>query len=408
MASTTTSSADSPTDIPALLRFLTQSASVPLSDAMRLIPALQRAKLTTTSSIASAPLSEIRSLLFPEDEKAAKQLHNAAKRASGGAKRKNGADAAEGAPTGQRKKRRTSPIGEGKEPTTAEAEAELALPVSEIVDEAVLRATVLFTNRAPLLLAFAVVLLKHTMPTQPLSSRLSLAQAMVSTGARARAVTLGLEKSGPQEEGWERGQPSVRVLGKEVKVLRRWGYEVGESDNNNKAMTAAGKDEISNSSALEGTLQANNGEKSEEDPNVSTPVEPPLWGLDLEALKKSNGPPLINASSRANTSGLPIYTPQSARSYLMKSFATANVEPPNKPGTKKDMQEKTRNLGLLLVTLELLYESWSSTMSKEDLDRRAWSWYVAVRPEVEDGPRGWGGKSEVRLKSILDLRRSLQ
>ena len=52
-------------------------------------------------------------------------------------------------------------------------EASLALPSCD-VSEKELAQTILSTNRAPLMLAFVLTLLKHTMPSQPLSSRLSL------------------------------------------------------------------------------------------------------------------------------------------------------------------------------------------------------------------------------------------
>lgn len=41
----------------------------------------------------------------------------------------------------------------------------------------------------------------------------------------------------------------------------------------------------------------------------------------------------------------------------------------------------------------------------EDLDRRAWTWYVHVRPDVAGGERGWGQKGGVELREILELRR---
>jgi len=141
-------------------------------------------------------------------------------------------------------------------------------------------------------------------------------------------------------------------------------------------------------------------------------VEPALWGLDLEALKKSNGPPIPSAKTSSGGS-LPIYTPQSARAYLLRSFAgiyntkndnTSNDSKPKK--TKKDEDaEREHNLGLLLGALDLLFQSWSNVLTKGDLDRRAWNWYVQVRPEVQSGVAGWGGKGEVKLAAILDLRR---
>ncbi|KAL8740743.1 MAG: hypothetical protein Q9190_006580, partial [Brigantiaea leucoxantha] len=60
------------------------------------------------------------------------------------------------------------------------------------------------------------------MPSQPLSSRLSLAQAVMSTGAKSKAVHLGLQSGKPaEEEGWGEGQPVVRVMGRDIRVMRR-------------------------------------------------------------------------------------------------------------------------------------------------------------------------------------------
>jgi hypothetical protein len=56
--------------------------------------------------------------------------------------------------------------------------------------------------------------------------------------------------------------------------------------------------------------------------------------------------------------------------------------------------------------LELLYESWAQVLSKEDLDKRAWGWYVRVRPDVAQGAAGWGNKRNIKLFDILQLRRS--
>lgn len=112
----------------------------------------------------------------------------------------------------------------------AELEASLDLPECD-EGEDVIRSTVLWTNRAPLVLAFAVKVLEYTMPEQPLSSRLSLAQAVVSANSRTKAGSLGIEKGkGAEEEGWGVGQPKVRVMGREVVVLKRGDYVVGDED----------------------------------------------------------------------------------------------------------------------------------------------------------------------------------
>lgn len=109
--------------------------------------------------------------------------------------------------------------------TPQELELSLALPVPS-ADEEGIEKSVIYTNRAPLVLAFAVELLKYTMPEQPLSSRLSLAQAVVSVNSRSKAVSLGLEKGkGAEAEGWGMGQPTIKILGREIHVLKRGGYE---------------------------------------------------------------------------------------------------------------------------------------------------------------------------------------
>ena len=290
--------------------------------------------------------------------------------------------------------------------------------------------TRLETNRAPLVLAFAVTVLKYTMPAQPLSSRLSLAQAVVSANSRSKARNIGLESGkGAEEEGWGRGQPGVRVLGRGVKVLRRWGYSGDEGDGGEKKEGEVGGDEEWDT---QGTLKAEGGgevqstgmENGRGGEKIGSEQEgtEALWGLDLEALKKSNGPAPLPGTQRSDGAGLPIYRPEHARAYLLKSFATAphaststsTTEGGEKGGGKgKKMtvsmlvKEKEENLARLLKALDLLFESWRGVLATEELDRRAWAWYVAVRPEVRDGVAGWGGKGEVRLEKVLGLRRGV-
>jgi hypothetical protein len=282
-------------------------------------------------------------------------------------------------------KRKKKDISLSEPLTSIEVEQSLELPSCENNEE--ISKVVLFTNRAPLVLAFAVALLKYTMPFQPLSSRLSLAQAVVSANSRSKAVSLGLEKGkSAEEEGWGQGQPSVKIMGREVRVLRRWGHDLQGVDGNQ-------------------AIVDNPAEVA--DPEKGT--EPALWGLDLEALRQFNTSQQSNAHSRIS-GDLPIYTAQSARSYLLKSFATSSpLTDSSNPRLKKSATalavEKERNLGFLLGALDSLYSSWVHVLSKEELDRRAWGWYVNVRPEVETGVAGWGGKGEVRLADILCLRR---
>lgn len=327
--------------------------------------------------------------VFP-DEKLAKQVLNAAKRVN--KKRKSTDEGVVVSP--KRSKKQT-----GEEPRTPKAiEESLALPSSTRDEQELARITTV-TNRAPLVLAFAVTLLKYTMPKQPLSSRLSLAQAVVSANSRTKAVSIGLEKGrSAEEEGWGKGQPVVKVMGREVRVLKRWGYTWNEDG------TVLDQDTVTTEDSL----------VKQEDETVQTTEnapEPALWGLDLEALRSSNGPLVSGASSRPS-SNLLIFTAQSARAYLLKSFPSptkSSAEEANSSPRKKQAtaiaEQREENLGSLLSALDLLFASWAQVLSKDELDRRAWSWYVHVRPEVQNGVAGWGGKGEVKLSEILALRR---
>ena len=332
--------------------------------------------------------SDVHSLqaIFTE-EKLAKQVLNTAKRVT----KKRPSDQTSNASPAKRKK---GPSAEDPlDPSSIEAS--LALPESNANEEE-LRSTTLHTNRAPLVLAFAVTLLKYTMPSQPLSSRLSLAQAVVSVNSRTKAISLGIEKgNSAEDEGWGQGQPKVRIMGRDIRVMKRWGYEwKGKSEE--EVVKKEGLDSLDSQTTLK------QEDRSEE--------EPALWGLDLEALRSSNGPVLAGAQG-TNGSGLPIYTAQSARAYLLKSFASApsassdEVSPKKKKSAAALKDDKEKNLAMLFRALDLLYESWAHVLARDELDRRAWAWYVAVRPDVEHGVAGWGGKGEVKLEQILDLRR---
>ena len=332
--------------------------------------------------------SDVHSLqaIFTE-EKLAKQVLNTAKRIT----KKRPSDQTSNTSPAKRKK---GPSAEDPvDPSSIEAS--FALPESN-ADEEELRSINLYTNRAPLVLAFAVTLLKYTMSSQPLSSRLSLAQAVVSVNSRTKAISLGIEKgNSAEDEGWGQGQPKVRIMGRDIRVMKRWGYEwKGKSEE--EVVKKEGLDSLDSQTTLK------QEDRSEE--------EPALWGLDLEALRSSNGPVLAGAQG-TNGSGLPIYTAQSARAYLLKSFASApsassdEVSPKKKKSAAALKDDKEKNLAMLLRALDLLYESWAHVLARDELDRRAWAWYVAVRPDVEHGVAGWGGKGEVKLEQILNLRR---
>ncbi len=357
-------------ELQALLRFLSQDAKVPLATAMSKVKELQAKDLGTAESIAKAKIDQIK-IVFPEDEKIAKQVLAAAKRVS--KKRAAGDDTASPA---KKKRKDGSLFTQTNEMTSAQLEESLALPSSNSSAEE-LEAVVVYSNRAPLALAFVFTLLKYTMPEQPLSSRLSLAQGYISVTSKARALYLGIEKGRSAEaEGFGEGQPVVTVAGKEVRVLRRWGYEW----------------------------------KDDKKDNDQSDTEPPLWALDLEALKKSNTLDSAPAVGKAGgttglTTNMPIHTPQAARAYLLRAFDAPPDEFAKKIAPAARSVAKERNLGLLLRTLELLYESWATILSAQDLDKRTWGWYSRVRPDVAEGAQGWGGKNVVKLRDVLALRR---
>ncbi|KAK4493979.1 hypothetical protein PRZ48_015165 [Zasmidium cellare] len=360
----------SASDLQALLRFLSQDAKVPLATAMGKVKDLQNANLDSPEKLAKAKADELKPMF--EDEKVRKQIISAAKRVS--KKRAAGDD---GVPTP--KKKRNESLFSDEPLSPAQLEESLKLPYSDL-DEEKLSKTILFTNRAPLVLAFLVILLKHTMPEQPLSSRLSLAQAYVSITSRSRAVYLGIENGkSAEEEGFGEGQPVVDVGGKEIKVLRRWGYEWKEDST---------------------------PQKEDQDTNAGAEEKPALWALDLEALKKSGNEKQPAATAVGTHSNIPIYTPQSARSYLLKAFDNPQSDnaTSKKPTVAVKAAQKEQNLGKLLSSLDLLYDAWGQALSPDELDKRTWNWYVKVRPSVEDGVAGWGGKNELRLADILDLR----
>ena len=288
----------------------------------------------------------------------------------------------------------------GQPLTSSEVEASLAIPEA-IRNEEVLKSKTIYTNRAPLVLAFTVALLKFTMPEQPLSSRLSLAQAVVSMNSKTKAVHVGIDSGKTAEdEGWGEGQPIIRIMNREVRVMKRWGYEwEGTSIQEKIKSEQPTQGTVKEEDSTQGTLVC--------DDEPAPAKEPALWGIDLEALKKANSGPNANKGS----SQLPIHTAQGARAYLLKSFETPKATSTDAEATSVKRTaasltaEKERNLGMLLGALELLYQSWAQVLSKEDLDRRAWGWYVRTRPEVASGQAGWGGKGIVKLSDILELRR---
>jgi len=227
-------------------------------------------------------------------------------------------------------------------------------------------------------LAFTIAVLAHTHAEQPLSSRWSLAQAVVSAGAQSKAKYLGIT-SGPtaEEDGWAEGQPKVKIMGREVAVMRR--HLVKEGD--------------------------------------ATATSDAFWGLDLEALRKSNGP-LIAGRDVKHSTGPPIHKPAGARTYLLKSMIPIDSDPTHSDGaiTKQGTAAKKKNAqemaakreeaaAMVLKAIDAVCKSWASTLSLEQLDQRAQAWYTRVRPEIEQGQAGWGQRGQVRLADILKLRK---
>ncbi|KUI73201.1 Protein IMPACT [Cytospora mali] len=527
-------------DLQELLRLQT-ARRMPIKDAMAQIKALQ--------AIVDAPLDTIESAL--KDPKAARSLQNACKahlkRTQTSPATSTGKRPAAPAAQEQAKRARYSSndgfmVGP-TEMTPQQLESSLSLPIE--TDPERIAETAVHTNRAPLVLAFAVELLRYTMPEQPPSSRLSLAQAVVSANSRSKAVSIGLDK-GPSadEEGWAEGQPRIKVMGREIAVLKRGGYEwKGEEEERMEEEARAEDGPGEGSTASTTTLKAEEStqgttvvpapsnawstspsvtlkqstfiarattitepsqrpsllkalfaahpnletashnvwayrihahksaishhprEASHDDGETGagdlllrvmretnsvdtlvvmtrwyggimlgpdrwrlmrnvvtsalserlrrTGVEATLggeavWGLDLEAMRSSK------SRVSATVGGMMIHRPEAARSYLLKSFASAPTTEGDANATASSAKKKTvkaqdagkeENLGMLLGALRLLFDSWADFLTPEELDRRAWSWYSAARPEVEYGPAGWGAKGVLRLKTILDLRR---
>ena len=497
-----------------------------------------------------------------KDPKAARTLHNACKarmkQASSGiqgpatATKRPGGDQGNSADAKRSKTSLEGGLGASDQASPQEYEASLDLPVEE--DEQTILDTILITNRAPLVLAFAVELLRHTMPEQPPSSRLSLAQAVVSANSRSKAVSIGLEKGlSAEQEGWGHGQPKVKVMGREVSVLKRGGYTWKDD----QGMDEAGVTKSTGSGGPSGSNRSQDAKRDGSRPSWSasqpttlkqstfvvraTQISQPsqrqtllqslfasipslqtathnawayrvkvptnlfnattikedsfddgetgagdfllkkmreldavdtlvvmtrwyggimlgpdrwrvmqnclgealaerlrltgaqvslggeaLWGLDLEAMKsKSVASNSVSRSYEAGVVGMPIHRPEVARAYLLKSFATrvdSNVDAekssPQKGGTSTSAKsapkrktakaleiEKQENVARLLGAIRLLFDTWAEHLSVAELDRRAWSWYATVRPEVEEGPSGWGAKGQLKLSNILDLRR---
>lgn len=365
--------AEAHAEVQALLRFLTHDAKVPLAVALPKYNLLRKHGLSNPDAIAKADAKTIKSIF--NDDKLSKQVTNAAKRLSNPRKRSAAPDAPSSSPK-QLKVTQDDP---------ARVEAELALPESSVSIED-MRDVEIETNRAPLFLAFASVVCKYRFPEQPLSSRLSLAQAVTSAGAQSKAKWIGLTDTTAEDEGWALGQPKIRLMGRDIAVMRRY-------------MVQTQSQPESETTDSQGTIQA-------ETPQLTHEA---LWGIDLEALKRSNGP--LIAGRAGSTDGPPTHKPHAARSYMLKSIDLVEEEEPNtarsnKLSVKAMAERRQRALAMLLKAIDHVCESWSEAISVDDLDRKASMWYNKVRPPVAQDQSGWGQRGKVSLQAIIDLARS--
>ncbi|OQD85829.1 hypothetical protein PENANT_c009G07741 [Penicillium antarcticum] len=364
--------------IQTLLRFLAQDAKVPLAMAMGKTLELQKANLLTTEQIGKANLEVLEDIF--KDKKTAKQVLNSAKRIS---KKRGASDDSKS--SSQKRNKTSKPLK--KDATPFEIESSLGLPGASVNGDE-LNGTVIITNRAPLVLAFAVCVLKYTMPGQPLSSRLSLAQAVASANSRTKAASLGIEEgNSAEQEGWGEGHPVVKVLGRDIRVLKRWDYDPNEGNPSNEAKK-------------EGQSESLQDEQSR---------MPPLWGVDLESLRGKESNHSTGQHKTADNT-LPIFRPESARSYLYRAFSKPVEEGKTTPKRKSVTtieDEKEECLGRLLSAIDTVCQSWVPKLEQAELDRRAWSWYIRVRPDVQSGVQGWGEKGQVKLSDILALQRGI-
>lgn len=367
--------ADAQAEVQALLAFLTRDAKVPLAAAMSKYNVLRQQGLTTPAAIAKSDIDTLKSIF--NDDKTVKQVHSAAKRLSNPKKR--AASSSSSTPAKHVKR-------------SEDQEEHLKLPETDLSLDQIRQSTI-ETNRAPLFLAFAFTVSKYTLPGQPLSSRLSLAHAVTSAGAQSKAKFIGLTNTTAEDEGWAQGQPKVRLMGREIAVMRR---------HVPAPLAKEHSDDL----------------KSEETSDLGMAHEA-FWGIDLEALKKSNGP--LVAGKLSGSAGPPIHKPESARSYLLKSIELSKTEmreeheviikteerPSPTKGKKISVAERTAQkeqaVAMLLKAIDHVCASWHSSLTNDEMNRRAGSWYANVRPEVEGGQAGWGQRGIVPLKDIIDL-----
>ncbi|KAM0525598.1 hypothetical protein ACHAPE_000305 [Trichoderma viride] len=497
-------------DLQEMLRMLT-ARKASMMAAMGYVKALQSKNLKSIEQIAEAPFSTVEEAI--SDAKLAKSFHTACK-SHGKKGSKRAAEEPASAAGGKKPKLEMHKRDlDYNSVTPEELEGSLTLPLCE--DEELLKETALVTNRAPLVLAFAVELLRFTMPEQPPSSRLSLAQAVVSANSRSKAISIGIEKAPVGgEPPIPTGQPRVFVMGREIPVLKRGDYTWSDSSEKQAPQTSSADTSRSastpTSTASDNVWATSKSLSSKGSTFIAhaAPVTSPsmrsglmkilfnkypdmektashvAWAIRtsfgnsslvqeasfddgeagcgkfmLELLREANitnttvvlarwyggvmlGPDrwrlmreclndALSAQRRTatfsgealwgldaddkkpaiSTIGMAIHRPENARNYLLRSFASVSTSEEGGTGSSSKKtaaalnDEKQENLGRLLGALRLLFASWAGTLGRSELDRRAWRWYVAVRPDIESGPSGWGEKGTLKLSKILDLRR---
>lgn len=370
--------AEAQAEVQALLAFLTREAKIPLAAALPKYNVLRKQGLTTPDAIAKSDADTLKSIFG--DDKLVKQVHNAAKRLTNPKKRAASSNLS--APNKQAKR-------------DPDQETQLRLPETDLsLDD--LRSKTIETNRAPLFLAFALTVSKYVLANQPLSSRLSIAQAVTSAGAQSKAKFIGLTNTTAEDEGWAQGQPKIRLMGRQVAVMRR------------HIVVPIVSEESFKQEPVEDGAQDTSHEA--------------FWGIDLEALKKSNGP--LVAGKLSGSAGPPIHRPEAAKAYLLKSIdishsddfyehndsiKTEGGDSPTKPKkitASERAAQREQAVAMLLKAIDHVCASWHSTLTSDELDRRASSWYTHTRPDVENGRAGWGQRGKVPLLAILDFAKS--
>ncbi|KAK1671473.1 hypothetical protein BDP55DRAFT_675670 [Colletotrichum godetiae] len=209
-------------DLQELLRVITSRKGVSMMAAMGQVKALQTVELRSIQQISNASLDLIERGLG--DSKTAKALQTACKtHLKRGSTKRSGHHLT--SPSEKRPKIH-HPSDDSEGPAQHLEDTEAALSLSVVMDEKEIAGASIYTNRAPLMLAFVLELLRHTMPTQPMSSRLSLAQAVVSANSKSKAISIGLAKAGNEDGSWGEGQPKVNIMGRAIAVLKRGDFDL--------------------------------------------------------------------------------------------------------------------------------------------------------------------------------------